>query len=102
MLSGVMHWPVLQKTREEKDQQQALALGRVVFKTTGLNPWFQRKNMYQVPRYQAKRPKNQVAKPNMHNFDVLANISGPGAYFSKPIFALKPWVQTGRFEYHTP
>ena len=34
--------------------------------------------------------------------DVLANISGPGAYFSKPIFALKPWVQAGRFEYHKP
>ena len=28
--------------------------------------------------------------------------SGPGAYFSKPIFALKPWVQVGRFEYHEP
>ena len=25
---------------------------------------------------------------------------GLGAYFSKPIFALKPWAQAGRFEYH--
>ena len=32
----------------------------------------------------------------------ISNISGPGAYFSKPIFALKPWVQAGRFEYHKP
>ena len=34
--------------------------------------------------------------------DVFANISGPGVYFSKPIFALKPWVQAGHFEYHKP
>ena len=33
---------------------------------------------------------------------ILANISGLGAYFSKPFFALKPWVQAGRFEYHKP
>ena len=25
------------------------------------------------------------------------SISGPDSYFSKPIFALKPWVQAGRF-----
>ena len=31
---------------------------------------------------------------------IFANISGLGAYISKPIFALKPWVQAGRFEYH--
>ena len=33
---------------------------------------------------------------------ILVNISGPSAYFSKPIFALKPWVQAGCFEYHEP
>ena len=33
---------------------------------------------------------------------VFPNISGPDAYFSKPIFALKPWAQAGRFEYHEP
>ena len=30
-------------------------------------------------------------------WDVLLNISGPGVYFSKPILALKPWIQAGRF-----
>ena len=34
-----------------------------------------------------------------HFFD---DILGLGAYFSKPIFALKSWVQAGRFEYHEP
>ena len=33
---------------------------------------------------------------------IFANISGPDAYFSKPIFALKPWAQAGRFEYNEP
>ena len=33
---------------------------------------------------------------------IFPNISGPDAYFSKPIFALKPWAQAGRFEYHEP
>ena len=32
----------------------------------------------------------------------FGNILGLGAYFLKPIFALKPWVQAGRFEYHEP
>ena len=36
------------------------------------------KNMHRVPRYQAKRPKNQVAKPNPNNFGCLANILEPG------------------------
>ena len=32
----------------------------------------------------------------------LQKVCGPGAYFSNPIFALKPWVQAGRFEYLEP
>ena len=32
----------------------------------------------------------------------FGNILGLGAYFLKPIFALKPWVQVGWFEYHEP
>ena len=32
----------------------------------------------------------------------LADISGLNAYFSKPIFVLKPWVPAGWFEYHKP
>ena len=30
----------------------------------------------------------------------LAHISGPSAYFSKPIFALKPRDRVGQCEYH--
>ena len=33
---------------------------------------------------------------------IFANMSGLGAYISKPIFVLKLWVQAGRFEYHKP
>ena len=33
---------------------------------------------------------------------IFINILGPDAYFSKPIFALKPWGQAGRFEYNEP
>ena len=44
------------------------------------------------------RSPNQICKI----LDILADISGLGAYFLKPIFALKPWVQAGRFEYHEP
>ena len=29
-------------------------------------------------------------------------MSGLGAYFSKPIFVLKPWSQTSHFKYHEP
>ena len=35
-------------------------------------------------------------------YQYFGNILGLEAYFSKPIFALKPWVRTGRFEYHEP
>ena len=44
------------------------------------------------------RSPNQICKI----LDILANILGPVAYFSKPIFALKPWAQAGCFEYHKP
>ena len=33
---------------------------------------------------------------------IFVNISGSDTYFSKPIFALKPWAQAGRFEYNEP
>ena len=33
---------------------------------------------------------------------IFANILGFCEYFSKWIFALKQWVQAGRFEYHEP
>ena len=41
-----------------------------------------------------------VWKANFVHF--FGNILGLGGYFLKLIFALKPWVQAGRFEYHEP
>ena len=35
-------------------------------------------------------------------WQILIKISGPRAYFSIPIFAMKLWAQAGRFEYHEP
>ena len=79
----------------------------MVLKTTGSNPRFQCKNRFwkicteswdirlNVSKF---RSPNQICKI----LDILADISGLGAYFLKPIFALKPWVQAGRFEYHEP
>ena len=59
---------------------------------------------FQNDRLDIKQNVPKIRSPNQTCIilDVLANISGPGAYFSKPIFALKPWVQAGRFEYHEP
>ena len=82
-------------------------MGFMVFKTTGLSSLSQRKNRFwkiytgsrdidqNIPKYEGL-----VWLPEFRH--KLFNISGPGAYFSKPIFALKPWAQAGRFEYHKP
>ena len=43
-----------------------------------------------------------VAKISEQPLYIFANISGLGEYFSKLIFALKHWVQAGRFEYKIP
>ena len=47
---------------------------------------------------------SKIGLPNQTTkiWHILADILGLGAYFSKPIFALKPWVRGGRFEYHEP
>ena len=47
-------------------------------------------------------PKSRLPNQTCIFWDVLANISGPIAYFSKPILGFKPWAQAGRFEYHKP
>ena len=47
-------------------------------------------------------PKFRLPNQTCIFLDVSANISRPLAYFSKQIFALKPWAQAGRFEYHEP
>ena len=82
-------------------------MGLMVLKTTGLSSRFQRKNRFwkictgsrdidqNVPKYEGL-----VWLPEFRH--KLFNISGPGAYFSKPTFVLKPWAQAGRFEYNEP
>ena len=47
---------------------------------------------------------SKIGLPNQTSkiWHILADVSELGAYFSKPIFALKPWVRAGRFEYHEP
>ena len=82
-------------------------MGFMVLKTTGLSSRFQRKNRFWKICTGSRDIDQNVPKLRSPNqtcifWDVLANISGPFAYFSKPIFALKPWAQAGRFEYHEP
>ena len=82
-------------------------MGFMVLKTTGLNPGFQRKNRF----WKICIGSWDIGK-NVRNFwhfawkakfgYIFANISGLDAYFVKPIFALKPWVQARRFDYHKP
>ena len=77
----------------------------IVLKTTVSIPWFQCKNRFEnrttVGReickiiFQHGTP-NQTAT----SFCFFSNISGQGGPFFKPIFALKPWSQDGRFEYN--
>ena len=47
-------------------------------------------------------PKSRLPNQTCIFWYILANILGPDAYLLKPIFALKPWPQAGRFEYHEP
>ena len=82
-------------------------IGFMVLKTTGLGSRFQRTNWFWKVCPKSRDINQTVPKfrsPNQACIfsDVSANISRPFAYFSKPIFALKPWAQAGRFEYHEP
>ena len=82
-------------------------MGFMVLKTAGLSSRFQRKNRF----WKIYNESWDIAQ-NVSNFAGLVwkadfqhffgNILGPDAYFSKPIFALKPWVRAGQFEYHEP
>ena len=58
--------------------------------------------MHGVPRYQPKRAKFCWFGLEGRFRHFFGNIIGLGTYFSKPIFALKPWVRAGQFEYHEP
>ena len=79
----------------------------MVLKMTGLSSRFQRKNRFWKIWTRSGDINQNVPKSRSPNqtcifWDVFANISVPGAYFSKPIFVLKSWAQAGRFEYHEP
>ena len=56
------------------------------------------KNMNWVPDINQNVPKYRSPYHTCIFWDVFANISGFNAYFYKPTFALKPWIQAGRFE----
>ena len=82
-------------------------MGFMVFKSTGLDSPFQRKNQFWKICTESRditKKGLKIALPNQtsKNWHILGDISGLGAFFSKPIFALKSWVRAGRFEYHEP
>ena len=79
-------------------------MGIMVFKSSGLDTQFQRKNQFRKICTESQDITKKVSKichPNQTSkiCHILANISGLDAYFSKQIFALKLWVQAARFEY---
>ena len=57
-------------------------------------------NMHRVPRYSPKCVKFCRFGLESRFWQFFGNIFVLCAYFSKPIFALKPWDWAGRFEYH--
>ena len=65
---------------------------------TGLSSWFQCKNQSWDIGQNVSEYQGLVWRPKFAH--ILDNISGPNAYFSKTIFALKPWAQASCFEYH--
>ena len=100
------YWHPLKLTAPFITQKKILLIiGFMVLKTTGLSSRFQCKNRFWKIRTESwdigqnvSKYEGLVWRPQFGH--VLVNISGPNAYFSKPIFALKPWAQDGRFEYH--
>ena len=64
----------------------------MVFKLTDLASRFQHKNVSNFAGLVW----------NADSLHFFGNILGLGAYFLKPIFALKSWAHAGRFEYHEP
>ena len=49
-----------------------------------------------------KLPKIGLQNKTSKIWQILADVLEFGAYFSKPIFALKPWDWACRFSYHEP
>ena len=82
-------------------------IGFMVFKSTGSISRFQRKNRFWKIRTESQVITKKLSKIGIPNqtikiWHIFADISGLGAFFSKPIFALKQWDWAGRFEYHEP
>ena len=82
-------------------------MGFMVFKSTGLNSRFKRKNRFWKNCTESQNITKKVSKIGLPNqtrkiWHISADISELDAYFSKQFLALKPWVQAGRFEYHEP
>ena len=79
----------------------------MVCKSTGSISRFQRKNWFWkiCPKsWDIVQNVSKICLPNQTSkiSHILADISGLCAYFSKPIFSLKPWVWADCFEYHEP
>ena len=82
-------------------------IGFMVFKSTNSDSRFQRKNRFWricTESQDINKKMSKIGLPNQTTkiWHILTDISGLGAYFSKLIFALKPWVRAGQFEYHEP
>ena len=85
-------------------------IGFMVFKLTDLDSRSQRKNRFwkicteswDIVKNVFKSAKIGLPNQTSKIWHILAVFSGLGAYFSKLFFALKPWVQAGRFEYNEP
>ena len=80
-------------------------IGFMVFKSTNSDSRFQRKNRFWricTESQDINKKMSKIGLPNQTTqiCHIWADISGLGAYFSNPIFALGPWVQAGWFEYH--
>ena len=86
----------------KREKKIVRIIGFMVFKTTSSISWFQCKNQFW--KIDISKKLSKIGFPNQTSkiWHILADISGLGAYFSKPIFALKPWDWAGRFEYHEP
>ena len=77
----------------------------IVLKTTVLNTRFQRKNRFEKRTTLSRDIEEKAILVRglvWHAMlkHIFANISAQGGSFFKPIFALKPCVQDGRFEYN--
>ena len=91
----------------KREKKIVRIIGFMVFKTTSSISRFQCKNRIWKICTESQDISKKLSKigfPNQTSkiWHILADISGLGAYFSKPIFALKPWDWAGRFEYHEP